>query len=211
MADLPRRVISDGWTWVFPATLWISTRLNYGRPMVPPPPRIPRFTVDAPRENGPRADIASRDRAILEFGSSAGQALRASATEAIPLLGGQSTISGGVAIIGTPTERLAYIAGGRLSRDSGRRPDEDTLYDLASLTKVVATLPAVLRLVETGGGRPRCTSWHLYPGHPRSRDCLTERAIGAHTHLRTLRADWTVGRRWLARGTARARLPLNCR
>lgn len=88
--------------------------------------------------------------AVSEFGSSATETLRASAAQVAPLLGGKSSIPGGVAIVGTPTDRLACIAGGRVSRASGRRPDEGTLYDLASLTKVVATLPAVLRLVETG-------------------------------------------------------------
>lgn len=105
---------------------------------------------DVNTDSGPYADIVAPDRTMLEFGSSAGQALRASATEFIPFLGGESSIPGGVAIIGTPTDRLAYIAGGRVSRRSGRHPDEGTLYDLASLTKVVATLPAVLRLVDTG-------------------------------------------------------------
>jgi CubicO group peptidase (beta-lactamase class C family) len=55
---------------------------------------------------------------------------------------------GAVALVG-PEPRARTIATG-LSRDGGPEVTPETRYDLASLTKVVATLPAVLRLASEG-------------------------------------------------------------
>lgn len=58
-------------------------------------------------------------------------------------------IPGAVAVAGTRRRRCeALVAGVR--KYGGPATTEDTLYDLASLTKVVATLPCVLRLVSDG-------------------------------------------------------------
>ena len=46
--------------------------------------------------------------------------------------------------------RHYYHAAGRLGLDDPRRPDSTTIYDLASVTKVVALTPAVILAVEEG-------------------------------------------------------------
>jgi CubicO group peptidase (beta-lactamase class C family) len=56
-----------------------------------------------------------------------------------------------VAEVGTSTHPVWRQAFGRLSRAPGALPArEDTLFDLASLTKVLSTTPLVTRLVERG-------------------------------------------------------------
>lgn len=53
---------------------------------------------------------------------------------------------------GTATQPLWSEAFGRLTFDAGAAPAaEDTIFDLASLTKVLATTPLVMQLVERGG------------------------------------------------------------
>ncbi|HET9362892.1 MAG TPA: serine hydrolase domain-containing protein [Vicinamibacterales bacterium] len=53
--------------------------------------------------------------------------------------------------VGTAQRPLWCEAFGRLSFDSGARPAQtDTVFDLASLTKVLATVPLVMRAVERG-------------------------------------------------------------
>ena len=61
----------------------------------------------------------------------------------------EAEIPGAVAVVGTRESRHALGAFG-LRRYGGGAASEDTRYDLASLTKVVATLPAVLRLISEG-------------------------------------------------------------
>jgi len=58
-------------------------------------------------------------------------------------------ISGGVALIGNSSGILAVTARGRL-KGGKHSPElnERTIFDLASLTKVIATAPAVMKLVE---------------------------------------------------------------
>jgi CubicO group peptidase (beta-lactamase class C family) len=60
-------------------------------------------------------------------------------------------ISGGVVLIGDDHENLLCGAYGRLSGsvESGR-VEADSLFDIASLTKVVATTPSIMKLVEEG-------------------------------------------------------------
>jgi CubicO group peptidase (beta-lactamase class C family) len=58
-------------------------------------------------------------------------------------------IAGGVVVIGNSRKDLFCRAYGRLSDAPDARPVvTDTIFDIASLTKVVATAPAVLKLVE---------------------------------------------------------------
>jgi len=58
-------------------------------------------------------------------------------------------IAGGVVLIGSPTETLFARAYGRtLPGDGGKPLVTDTVFDVASLTKVVAVTPAVLKLAE---------------------------------------------------------------
>ncbi|HEX9022344.1 MAG TPA: serine hydrolase domain-containing protein [Geobacteraceae bacterium] len=60
-------------------------------------------------------------------------------------------IAGGVVLIGGREGILFERPYGRMSAEPGARPMAmDTIFDLASLTKVVATTPAVLKLAEDG-------------------------------------------------------------
>lgn len=63
----------------------------------------------------------------------------------------KNLIAGGVVVIGNRTGILSTTARGRLSA----RPDapllnDQTIFDLASLTKVIATTPAVMKLLDEG-------------------------------------------------------------
>ena len=58
-------------------------------------------------------------------------------------------IAGGVVLIGERQGVLFEKAYGNVSAEPGAKPmDLDTIFDLASLTKVVATTPAILKLAE---------------------------------------------------------------
>jgi len=60
-------------------------------------------------------------------------------------------ISGGVILIGSRDRTLFEKAYGRVSPLPDARPmTDDTIFDLASLTKVIATTPAILKLAEGG-------------------------------------------------------------
>lgn len=73
----------------------------------------------------------------------------------------QGAFPGAVAAVGTRDGLVALEAFGHASLEPYPEPmATDTLFDLASLTKVVATTPAVLRLVEEGRldlDQPVCT------------------------------------------------------
>src|SRR5262245_61860089 len=56
-----------------------------------------------------------------------------------------------VAEVGTATRVLWSEAFGRLTFDADAPPaSEETIFDLASLTKVLATTPLIMQLVESG-------------------------------------------------------------
>jgi serine-type D-Ala-D-Ala carboxypeptidase len=60
-------------------------------------------------------------------------------------------ISGGVVVIGNHSGQLYSTAQGRLFPDaSGPLLSDRTLFDTASLTKVIATAPAIMKLLEQG-------------------------------------------------------------
>lgn len=60
-------------------------------------------------------------------------------------------IAGGVALVGDSREDIFCKAYGKMSGSPDVRPlDEGALFDIASLTKVVATTPAIMKLVEEG-------------------------------------------------------------
>jgi CubicO group peptidase (beta-lactamase class C family) len=60
-------------------------------------------------------------------------------------------ISGGVVAVGNHTGQLYITAQGRLYPDAGvSLLSERTLFDIASLTKVIATAPAIMKLLEQG-------------------------------------------------------------
>ena len=63
----------------------------------------------------------------------------------------QNLIEGGVAVVGNHRGILSTTARGRLSSAAGSPPiSERTIFDLASLTKVIATTPAVMKLLDQG-------------------------------------------------------------
>jgi len=61
-----------------------------------------------------------------------------------------SAFPGAYAVVGNHLGVLAAYGVGRLDWAPSPPPDENTLWDLASLTKVVGTTTAVMQLVETG-------------------------------------------------------------
>lgn len=61
-----------------------------------------------------------------------------------------SAFPGGVAIIGTRRGITATLGAGRLDAADATQPDASTIYDLASLTKIVATTSLMLTLVDQG-------------------------------------------------------------
>jgi len=64
---------------------------------------------------------------------------------------GHNLIAGGVVLIGSREKILFQRAYGRVSAlAEARGMSTDTLFDIASLTKVVATTPAILKLAEEG-------------------------------------------------------------
>lgn len=61
-----------------------------------------------------------------------------------------SAFPGGVAIVGSRRGITATLGVGRLDAADATRPDASTIYDLASLTKIVATTSLMLKLVDEG-------------------------------------------------------------
>ena len=61
-----------------------------------------------------------------------------------------SAFPGAIAVVGSRSGTLATVAAGRLDWNEPTIPDEHTLWDLASLTKVVGTTSAMIRLVGEG-------------------------------------------------------------
>ncbi|MBL0172699.1 MAG: beta-lactamase family protein [Gemmatimonadaceae bacterium] len=57
---------------------------------------------------------------------------------------------GAYAAVGTARGVIAEVGVGRLDADDHQRPDASTIWDLASLTKVVGTTTAVMQLVQQG-------------------------------------------------------------
>ena len=61
-----------------------------------------------------------------------------------------SAFPGAVAVVGTSAGTLATVAAGHLDWGGATVPNERTLWDLASLTKVVGTTTAMMQLVSAG-------------------------------------------------------------
>src|SRR6187455_72825 len=57
---------------------------------------------------------------------------------------------GAYAAVGTVNGIIAEVGVGQLDADDKRRPDAETVWDLASLTKVVGTTSAMIQLVYQG-------------------------------------------------------------
>src|SRR6185369_11700010 len=72
---------------------------------------------------------------------------------------------GGIVEVGTDRDVLWRFAAGTLSYDAGSRAvRDDTIYDLASLTKVLSTATLVMREVERGSIALEEVLPHLFPG-----------------------------------------------
>jgi len=73
-------------------------------------------------------------------------------------------ITGGVVVIGNHSGILSSTARGRLSaRPDAPLLDQQTIFDLASLTKVIATTPAVMKLLDEGRITLLDTLGHWFP------------------------------------------------
>ena len=115
-------------------------------------------------------------------------------------------IPGAVVLIGqghTIVYRRAF--GRRADRPAPALMTVDTIFDLASLTKVVATTTAVMQLAEQGKldlDRPVSTYWPEFKSAGKSGITVRELL----THYSGLKADLDLGRPWSGYGTAMAKL-----
>ena len=89
---------------------------------------------------------------------------------------------GAVVVVGSQGQVVFSRGFGRTgSGPKSRPPTADTLYDIASLTKVVATTPAILQLVEQGRiglDDPAVKYWPEFRGHGKER--ITVRDLLTH-------------------------------
>lgn len=131
-ADAAARLLrgDGGCAGRLPVTLPGIAARGDGISILPPSPDLPRAT---PLEHGFRDDLAEILRARLQ---------RAVAERVAPCA---------VALVARRGELVAELAVGRETYAADALPiTVDARFDLASLTKVCATTPAVLRLVEVG-------------------------------------------------------------
>src|SRR5690349_6141901 len=87
---------------------------------------------------------AARDRKAL--GRTLSDSLRVVLTAAVA----DRAFPGAYVIVGDSKGVLAKLGAGRLDWGKSRKPDEKSVWDLASLTKVIATTSAMAQLVESG-------------------------------------------------------------
>ena len=114
---------------------------------------------------------------LLGFSPALSQTLNTEQLSAIPQLVEEAIrknqTPGAVVVIGNQGRVVFRQAYGVLALDAQRRPAApDTIFDLASLTKVVATAPAILQLVEQGKLSPEdpvCKYWPEFKTKTRSR------------------------------------------
>lgn len=111
-------------------------------------------------------------------------------------------IPGAVILIGDKDGVLYRRAfGHRALTPRLERMTEDTIFDLASLTKVVATTTAVLQLVEQGRLGLDDTVSRYWPAFAaRGKSSITVRELLTHTS--GLPADLDLSRDWMGRGAA---------
>jgi CubicO group peptidase (beta-lactamase class C family) len=85
--------------------------------------------------------------------------------------------------VGSPQPLLLHVAGDAQRDEDARRPmSADTIFDLASLTKVTATLPCVLRLVGSGEVGLDDSVGRFLPGFSGAgKDLVTVRHLLTHT------------------------------
>lgn len=111
-------------------------------------------------------------------------------------------IPGAVVLVGHQGKVVYRRAFGHRALSPQKLPmTADTIFDLASLTKVVATTTAVMQLVEQGKLRladPVVKYWPAFQAHGKAR--ITVRAL--LTHYSGLRPDLDLRRRWSGYDTA---------
>lgn len=109
---------------------------------------------------------------------------------------------GAVVVVGHQGQVVYRRAFGQRMVDPAPAPmTEDTIFDLASLTKVVATTTAVMQLVEKGRIRlqdPVAKYWPEFKSH--GKDAIT--VEGLLTHYSGLRPDLDVKPAWSGQDTA---------
>ena len=103
---------------------------------------MPNYRRGAPRADGRNASVVTASVMAHSFAQPREVLERAIAQRAFP---------SAVIEVGSATRPLWQEAFGTLSFDTGARPASlDTIYDLASLTKVLASAPLAMRSVERG-------------------------------------------------------------
>lgn len=112
-------------------------------------------------------------------------------------------LPGAVVLVGD-RERVLYrrAFGARQLRPERLPMTEDTIFDLASLTKAVATTTAIMQLAEAGKldlEQPAARYWPEFATHGKAAITLRELL----THYSGLRADLDLGKKWSGRETAR--------
>ena len=111
-------------------------------------------------------------------------------------------IPGAVILVGHRGKIVFRQAFGWRTYEPRREPmSRDTLFDIASLTKVVATAPAILQLVERGKlslDDPAVKPWPKFKGH--GKEGITVRQL--LTHYSGLRASLRVKPEWSGYETA---------
>jgi len=104
-------------------------------------------------------------------------------------------IPGAVALVGQGDRILHHRAYGNRSLVPAKTPMRlDTIFDCASLTKVVATTPSILRLVEQGKVRLQDRVTRYIPEFSNGRSSITVRQLLTHTS--GLRADLDLEPEW---------------
>ncbi len=114
----------------------------------------------------------------------------------------KGNIPGAVVLIGTPEGIIYRGAFGHRSLEPSQAPmTEDTVFDLASLTKVVATTTAIMQLAEKGKLRidaPAARYWPAFGAKGKKRITLRQLL----THYSGLRADLDLKPAWSGYKTA---------
>ncbi len=113
-----------------------------------------------------------------------------------------SRIPGAVILIGTRDKVLYRRAFGyRMLNPKAEPMTVDTIFDLASLTKVVATTPSVMQLVERGKLKlddPAASIWPQFGFNGKDRISVRDLL----THYSGIRADLDLSREWSGYDTA---------
>jgi len=160
-------------------------------------------STSACRLGGQRAEPASLPRVGTEAARARGvdlTELQARLDRVVRQAVRDSAFPGAIAVVGSRAGILAQSAAGRLDAADATAPNEQTLWDLASLTKVIGMTSAVLHLAQrgrldldapvqrylpewTGPGKERVTLRHLLThsgGLPSWRPLYKEATSAAH-------------------------------